>query len=82
QDILDIYSTIIKPGVVYEDFSLLIKTIYIFANDNLYKILVDNIDSYKEICHFEDKYIPVLREKIELYQKNNIFEEYDIENEI
>ena len=82
QDILDISSTIIRSGVVYEDFSLIIKTINIFANDNLDKILVDNIDSYKEICHFADKYIPGLRDKIELYQKHSIFEEYDIENEI
>ncbi|KEI35174.1 Rne/Rng family ribonuclease [Allofrancisella frigidaquae] len=82
QDILDNSSTIIKPGVVYEDFSLIIKTINIFANDNPNKILVDNIDSYKEICHFADRYIPGLRDKIELYQKHNIFEEYDIDAEI
>ncbi|API87719.1 Rne/Rng family ribonuclease [Francisella uliginis] len=82
QDILDISSTIIKPGIVYEDFSLIIKTINIFANDNPNKILVDNIDSYKEICQFADKYVPGLRDKIELYQKHNIFEEFDIENEI
>ncbi|AJI53159.1 Rne/Rng family ribonuclease [Francisella philomiragia] len=82
QDILDISSTIIKPGVVYEDFSLIIKTINIFANDNPDKIHVDDIDSYKEICQFADKYIPGLRDKIELYQKHNIFEEYDIDVEI
>ncbi|AJC48394.1 Rne/Rng family ribonuclease [Allofrancisella guangzhouensis] len=82
QDILDNSSTIIKPGVVYEDFSLIIKTINIFANDNPHKILVDNIDSYKEICHFADRYIPGLRDKIELYQKHNIFEEFDIDTEI
>ncbi|MDE4971859.1 ribonuclease E/G, partial [Francisella tularensis] len=64
------------------DFILIIMTINIFAIDTLDKILVDNIDSYKDICHFADKYIPGLREKIELYQKHNNFEEYDIENEI
>ncbi|QIV96789.1 RNAse G [Allofrancisella inopinata] len=82
QDILDNSSTIMKAGVVYEDFSLIIKTINVFANDKLNKILVDNIDSYKEICHFADKYIPGLRDKIELYQKHNIFEEFDIDSEI
>ena len=82
QDILDTSSTIVKPGVVYEDFNLIIKTINIFANDNPSRILVDNIDVYKEICHFADKYIPGLRYKIELYQKQNIFEEFDIDNQI
>ena len=82
QDILDTSSTIVKPGVIYEDFNLIIKTINIFANDNPSKILVDNLDVYKEICQFADKYIPGLRDKIELYQKDNIFEEFDIDNEI
>ncbi|MDE5020943.1 ribonuclease E/G, partial [Francisella tularensis subsp. holarctica] len=68
-EILEISSTILKPGVVYEEYSLIIKTINIFANDNLDKILVDNIDSDKDICHFADKYFPGLRENIELYQK-------------
>lgn len=61
---------------------MIIKTINIFANDNPDKIHVDDIDSYKEICQFADKYIPGLRDKIELYQKHNIFEEYDIDVEI
>ena len=82
QDILDISSTFIKPGVVYEDFNIIIKTINIFANDNPSRILVDNLDTYKEICQFADKYIPGLRDKVELYQKDNIFEEFDIDNEI
>ncbi|MFT5950519.1 MAG: ribonuclease G [Francisella sp.] len=82
QDILDTSSTIVKPGVVYEDFNIIIKTINIFANDNPSRILVDNLDVYKEICQFADKYIPGLRDKIELYQKDNIFEEFDIDNEI
>lgn len=82
QDILDTSSSILKPGLIYEDFSLIIKTINIFANDKPNKILVDSIDSYREICHFADKYIPGLRDKIELYQKCNIFEAHDIETEI
>ncbi|MGQ4002779.1 Rne/Rng family ribonuclease [Francisellaceae bacterium CB300] len=82
QDILDTSSTIVKPGVVYEDFNIIIKTINIFANDNPSRILVDNLDVYKEICQFADKYIPGLRDNIELYQKDNIFEEFDIDNEI
>lgn len=82
QDIIDTASTIIKPGVVYEDFSLVIKTINIYANDKLNRILVDDIDTYSEICHFADKYIPGLRDKVELYHKHNLFEEYDIDKEI
>lgn len=82
QNILDVSSTIKKTGLVYEDFNLIIKTINIFANDNLNKILVDNIDSYKEICHFADKYLPGLRNKVELYNEGNIFEEFGIESEI
>ncbi len=82
QDILETSSTIVKPGVVYEDFNIIIKTINIFANDNPSRILVDNLDVYKEICQFADKYIPGLRDKIELYQKDNIFEAFDIDNEI
>ncbi|AXA34667.1 Rne/Rng family ribonuclease [Francisella adeliensis] len=82
QDILDTSSTIVKPGIVYEDLNLIVKTINIFANDNPSKILVDNLDSYKEICQFADKYIPGLRDKVEHYQKSNIFEQYDIEKEI
>ncbi len=82
QDIIDTASTILKPGVVYEDFNLVIKTINIFANNKVNKILVDNIDTYSEICHFADKYIPGLRGRIELYKKDNIFEEFSIDKEI
>ncbi len=82
QDILDTSSTIVKPGVVYEDFNIIIKTINILLMIIQVEFLVDNLDVYKEICQFADKYIPGLRDNIELYKKDNIFEEFDIDNEI
>ena len=82
QDIIDTASSILKPGVVYEDFGLIIKTINIFANNEENKILIDDIDEYSHLCHFADKYIPGLRDKIELYKKHNIFEEFGIDKEI
>ena len=82
QNILETSSTIVAPGVIYEDFNLIIKTINMFANDNPNKILVDNLDTYKDICQFANKYIPDLRDKVELYQKDNIFEEFNINKEI
>jgi ribonuclease G len=82
QEIIDTASSILKPGVVYEDFGLIIKTINIFANNKVNKILIDDIDEYSKLCHFADKYIPGLRDKIELYKKDNIFEDFGIDKEI
>ena len=83
QDVVDSASTATNPGVVYEDLSLMKRTLRDFANDKVERIRIDNIDVYSELCHFSDKFVPGVREKLELYASNSpIFDMYGVEDEL
>ena len=80
QDVLDSASTVTKPGVVYQDLSLAMRTLRDFANDKVEKIRVDNVDMYSELCRFSDKFVPGVREKLALYRLDGpIFDMYGVE---
>ena len=83
QDVLDSASTVTKPGVVYQDLSLVMRALRDFANYKVERILIDNIDMYSELCRFSDKFVPGVREKLELYSSNTpIFDMYGVEEEL
>ncbi|WP_239986729.1 ribonuclease G [Fastidiosibacter lacustris] len=83
QGVVDSASTVTKAGVVYEDLSLVMRTLRDFANDKVERIRIDNIDMYSELCRFSDKFVPGVREKLELYRSDNpIFDMYGVEEEL
>ncbi|WP_268876887.1 ribonuclease G [Facilibium subflavum] len=80
QDVLDTAATVTKPGIVYQDLSLVMRTLRDFANDRVERIRIDSIDMYSELCHFSDKFVPGVREKLELYRSDTaIFDMYGVE---
>ena len=83
QDVLDSASTVTKPGVVYQDLSLVMRALRDFANDKVERIRIDNIDMYSELCRFSDKFVPGVREKLELYRSDTpVFDMYGVEEEL
>lgn len=83
QDVVDSASTVTKPGVVYQDLNLVMRALRDFANDKIERIRIDNIDMYSELCRFSDKFVPGVREKLELYSSNTpIFDMYGVEEEL
>lgn len=83
QDILNAASTANNPGIVYQDLSLVMRTLRDFANDKVECIRIDSIDIYKQLCHFSNKFLPGVREKLELYDSDfPIFDTYEVEKEL
>ena len=83
QDIVDSASDVKKPGIIYQDLGLAMRTLRDFAGDHVEKIRVDSIDMYHELCHFSDKFVPGVRKKLALYRANiPIFDMFGVETEL
>ncbi|MFZ9034659.1 MAG: ribonuclease G [Francisellaceae bacterium] len=83
QDVLDSASTVLNPGVVYQELSLIMRTLRDFATDKVERIRLDNIDWYSQLCHFADKFVPGVRDKLQLHRVSEpIFNLYGVEQEI
>ncbi|TNF66435.1 MAG: ribonuclease G [Gammaproteobacteria bacterium] len=83
QDILAMAQTVTTPGLVYEDLPLDIRTLRDYVNDNVDKVRVDNLDTFSRLCHFADKFVPGVRERLSYYAgEDPIFDMYGIEEEL
>ncbi|MCF6765404.1 ribonuclease G [Thiotrichales bacterium 19S3-7] len=83
QDILDMAQTVTTPGLVYEDLPLDIRTLRDYVSDQVDKIRVDNLDTFSRLCHFADKFVPGIRERLSYYAgEDPIFDMYGIEEEL
>lgn len=83
QDVLDMASTVTTPGLAYEDLPLDIRTLRDFVNDRVDKIRVDNLDTYSRVCHFADKFVPGVRDRLTYYAgEDPIFDMYGVEDEL
>lgn len=83
QDILDMAATVTTPGLVYEDLPLDIRTLRDYVNDQVDKVRVDNLDTFSRLCHFADKFVPGIRERLSYYAgEDPIFEMYGVEEEL
>ncbi len=79
---LDIKSA--KVGsLIYEDCSLMLKSIRDFANTETRSIKIDSLEGFKKLQKFSEKFVPMLFSKIELHIENRpLFELYHAESEI
>lgn len=77
-------SKISKCGdVIYEDFSLLLRTMRDLVSPDIEKIRIDSKNSYDKAIKFVDNFIPNIKDKVELYLRDRpLFDFYGIEDEI
>jgi ribonuclease G len=69
--------------LLYEDFSLVIRTIRDLMGTNVEKVWIDCKKTYEEILRFSEQLIPDLTPHIEYYAgERPIFDVYNIEDEI
>ncbi len=70
-------------SLIYEDFSLMSRTIRDLMGSQVEKVRIDSRSAYLEILNFADKFIPDLVPHIELYTgERPIFDLYSVEDEI
>ncbi len=71
------------PTIVYEDLHLSARVLRDYVNDNVDKVRIDNLDKYSELCHFADKFVPGVRDRMDYYAgEEPIFEMYGVEQEL
>lgn len=73
-----------KPGdIVYEEISILLRTLRDFAGYEVTQIRVDQAEAYEQMRNFAKRYIPNLVDRIQLYSDPRpIFDIYAVEEEL
>ena len=71
------------PCAVYQDLTIVLRAIRDMFTDEVDKVIVDSPREHKSIMKFVNRFIPHVKDKIELYEGNlPIFDAYGIEPEI
>jgi ribonuclease G len=71
------------PGLVQADLDLVAKIIRDRVTDDVERILVDNLDTYKRIQKFVQTFLPRFKKRIEIHDNQRpLFELYGISTEI
>ncbi len=83
QDIQEQASKIRAPSLIYEDFSLVIRTIRDLMGSSVEKVRIDSRETYQEVVQFAEKFLTNLVPQITHYPgERPIFDLYSIEDEI
>ncbi|ALG69116.1 Rne/Rng family ribonuclease [Beggiatoa leptomitoformis] len=83
QEILEKSSASKPCSRVYEDFSLVIRTIRDLMGSSIEKVRIDSRETYREVVSFAEKFIPNIVPHTEHYPgERPIFDLYNIEDEI
>lgn len=70
-------------SMIYEDLSLPLRAVRDLIRKDVDRVKVDAVETFHQLQAFVAKYMPVLAEKIELYQGDRpIFDLYGVEDEI
>ncbi|MHB1645639.1 MAG: Rne/Rng family ribonuclease [bacterium] len=71
------------PALIHEDLSISLRAIRDLLNNSIDNVIVDNKEEYDKIINFLDIQSPEFKNRVELYDKDQmILEYYDVENEI
>lgn len=69
--------------VLYAEWSLAFRILRDFVGDDLDKIRVDSRQTYEQLSHFTEEFVPEMIGKLDYYSgESPIFDLYDVENEI
>jgi len=71
------------PSLLYEDLNLPLRTVRDLIRHSVIRVKVDSRETFTQLQNFVEKYIPSLRDKLDLYQGDRpIFDLYGVEDEI
>ncbi len=70
------------PALVYEEYDLTLRVIRDSFTEDVSKLIVDSKAEYYRIQHFMKTFLGYLRNKVELYRGDDLFEAKDIEKQI
>ncbi|MBI3542681.1 MAG: Rne/Rng family ribonuclease, partial [Deltaproteobacteria bacterium] len=72
-----------SPSVVYQDLTIVLRAIRDMFTDEVDKVIVDSKREHRAIMKFVTRFIPQVRDKVELYEgAMPLFDAYGIETEI
>ena len=70
------------PSLIYEEYELTLRVIRDSFTEDVSKLVVDSKAEYYRIQRFMKTFLSYLRNKVELYKGDNLFEHKDIERQI
>jgi len=70
------------PALVYEEYDLTLRVIRDSFTEDVSKLIVDSKPEYYRIQHFMRTFLSYLRNKVELYRGDELFEDKDIERQV
>lgn len=70
------------PAFVYEEYDLTLRVIRDSFTEDVSKLIVDSKSEYYRVQHFMRTFLGYLRNKVELYRGDDLFEAKDIEKQI
>ncbi len=71
------------PSLLYEDLSLIYRTIRDLFTTDVERFIIDSEEEYKKILEFLEGFAPHLKDRVYLFRElDNIFEYFGIEDEI
>ena len=70
------------PALIYEEYELTLRVIRDSFTEDVAKLIVDSKDEYYRIQRFMQTFLSYLRNKVDLYKGDNLFEDKDIERQI
>ncbi|MDD4938581.1 MAG: ribonuclease E/G [Candidatus Omnitrophica bacterium] len=70
------------PCVVYEEYDLTLRVIRDSFTEDVTKLIVDSKEEFYRIQHFMRTFLGYLRNKVELYRGDDLFEAKDIERQV
>lgn len=70
------------PSLIYEEYDLVLRAIRDSFTDDVSRLVIDSKPEFYRIQHFMKTFLSYLRNKVELYKGDNLFEEKDIEKQI
>jgi ribonuclease G len=72
-----------QPGLIYSELDLTLKIIRDRVTDDIERIVVDDLQTFKQITKFTQSYLPRFKKRIELHTgKTPLFEHHGLESEI
>ncbi|MFA5356572.1 MAG: Rne/Rng family ribonuclease [Candidatus Omnitrophota bacterium] len=70
------------PALVYEEYDLTLRVIRDSFTEDVSKLIVDSKSEYYRIQNFMRTFLNYLRNKVELYKGDDLFEDKDIERQV
>lgn len=69
--------------IIYRDLPLAVRSIRDLINENTEKVVVDDEDTYEQICNFADEFVPFIRSRIHYYTgEQPLFDVHRVEEDV